>query len=77
MVLREALWMVVAGVLVGVPAALAAARLARGILYGIRPGDPAAVLIGVATLLVVGVCAGIVPARRAAAIDPIQTLRTE
>ena len=77
MVLREALWMVVAGVVVGVPAALAATRLARGILYGIRPGDPTAVLIGVAALLVVGVSAGLIPARRAAAIDPIETLRTE
>ena len=77
MVLREALWMVVAGVLVGVPAALAASRLARGILYGIRPGDPAAVLIGVAALLAVGLCAGLIPARRAAASDPMETLRTE
>jgi ABC-type antimicrobial peptide transport system permease subunit len=77
MVAREALLMVGAGVLIGGPASLAAARMTRSLLFGVRPEDPAVICFSVASLLAVGVCAGILPARRAAAIDPVQALRTE
>ena len=40
MVLRESLWMVAAGMVVGIPAALALTRLVRQALYGIEPNDP-------------------------------------
>jgi predicted permease len=77
MVLREVLLVVAAGVLISVPAALAATRLGRGILFGIRPEDPAVIVGSAAVLLAAGLCAGIVPALRAARIDPAQSLRTE
>ncbi len=77
MVLREALLMVAAGVLIGGPASLAAARMARTLLFGVRPQDPAVICFSIASLLAAGLCAGILPARRAAAIDPVQALRTE
>jgi len=77
MVVREALLMVGAGVLIGGPASLAAARMARSLLFGVRPEDPAVICLSIASLLAVGVCAGLLPASRAAAIDPVQALRTE
>ena len=64
------------GLAFGAVAAVAAARLTAGLLFDIRPGDPLAVL-GVAGLLLAAVAllACLVPARRAAAADPLATLR--
>ena len=57
--------------------ALAAARVLRGMLFGVAPNDPAT-LIGVAVLLgAVGVIACWLPAARAAAVDPAMALRAE
>jgi predicted permease len=76
-VLREALWMAVAGVTLGVGASFWLARFISAMLYGLKVADPitlggtAALLIGV-TLL-----AGIGPARRASRIDPLDALRHE
>ncbi len=57
--------------------ALAASRLLSGSLYGVEPADPA-VFGGVAAVLtLVGVAASWVPARRAAALDPVEALRAE
>ena len=77
MVLREVLLMVIAGVLLGAPASLAATRVGRSMLFGVRPGDPAVSALSIAILLAVGVSAGIVPALRAAHIDPMGSLRVE
>ena len=64
------------GLALGAVAAVAAARLAAGLLFDIRPGDPPAVL-GVAGLLLAAVAllACLMPARRAATADPLATLR--
>jgi predicted permease len=77
LVMREVLVVVGAGVALGVPAALALSRLVESQLYGIQPNDPAS--IALATLLLAGVAslAGYLPARRAAASDPVRALRTE
>jgi ABC-type antimicrobial peptide transport system permease subunit len=77
MVLRGALGQILAGLCLGVPAALFAGHLMTGMLYGVSGHDPIAI-IGAA--LVLGICAavaGFVPARRAASIDPMRALRTE
>jgi len=77
MVLRDGLWLVLAGVVVGVPAAIAGTRWMESRLFGVRPTDPAA-LAGAALLLAaVAALAGLVPARRASRIDPIAALREE
>jgi predicted permease len=77
LVMREVLAVVGAGVALGVPAALALSKLVQSQLYGIQPNDPAS--IALATLLLAGVAslAGYIPARRAAASDPVRALRTD
>jgi len=77
MVMRETLVLVVAGIAVGVPVALGAARLISSQLFGLGPADPltlvasALVLIGVASL------AGFLPARKASKVNPLTALRYE
>jgi predicted permease len=77
MVLREVSWMALAGVLLGVGAALGLARLVSAMLYGVKAWD-AVTLAGIAGLLMgIALLAGWGPARRAARIDPTQALRRE
>lgn len=65
------------GVALGIPGALAMARLMRGMLYGVGPSDPI-VFAGVAALLVtLAAVASYVPARRAIRIDPVVALKHE
>ncbi len=79
LVLRELL-RVAAGALVGVALAVAAGRGLEGLLYGLAPGSPQAVVAlatAVAVMMVVAVAAAWVPARRAARLDPAEVLRAE
>jgi ABC-type antimicrobial peptide transport system permease subunit len=77
MVLREVSWMALAGVVLGVGAALGVTRLVSSMLYGLKAWDPAT-LMGIAGLLMgIALLAGLGPARRAARIDPTQALRHE
>jgi predicted permease len=73
--LSESLHLICAGVLVGVPMALGAATLVRGLLYDIRGTDPW--VLGSACLVMVtaALVAGWLPATRAARIDPNATIR--
>lgn len=64
-----------AGVLVGLPAAAAAARVLESILFGVRPADPPTLAAVTTVLLAVGLIACWLPARRAARIDPMDVLR--
>jgi ABC-type antimicrobial peptide transport system permease subunit len=66
-----------AGVCVGLLVALAAGRLVAGFLYGIKPYDPLSLAIGVGAVTVAALLACYLPARRAAKVDPIVTLRYE
>ena len=77
LVLRGALGQTLAGLCLGIPAALLAAHLMASLLYDVSGYDPFAF---VGATLVLGICAaaaGFIPARRAASIDPMQALRTE
>jgi predicted permease len=76
-VLRETLVVVVAGIAAGIPLAWAATRLLKARLFALSPHDPATVVTAVASILVVTLVAGFVPARRASRVDPLVALRYE
>jgi ABC-type antimicrobial peptide transport system permease subunit len=76
-VLRDTLKLVVIGMLIGIPVALACARLLESQLYEVGPNDPLAISIGIGTLSLAALLAGYVPARRAARVDPLIALRCE
>ena len=65
------------GVLVGLPAAFILARLVRSRLYGVSAADPLTFVGAAVLMLGVALVAGLIPSRRAAAIDPATALRAE
>jgi predicted permease len=77
MVLRGALWQILIGLALGIPAALYAGYLMKSVLYGVGSYDPVALIVAPTVLLVCAAIAGFIPARRAATIDPMRALRTE
>jgi ABC-type antimicrobial peptide transport system permease subunit len=77
MVLRESMTLAVMGIIIGVPAALAASRLVNDILYGLKPTDPLTIASAAALLAAVALLAGYIPARRATMVDPVVALRYE
>jgi len=77
MVVREGFVLVVLGIALGIPAALAASRLVATMLYGLKPTDPVTMVACTLLMLVVAALAGYVPARRASRVDPMVALRHE
>ncbi len=77
MVLRETLFLVLAGLLIGVPAALLGARLISSQLFGLSATDPLTLIAAAIVLTLVALLAGYLPARRAARVNPLNALRYE
>ena len=77
MVLGESLVLVGVGVALGVAGVFAAGRLVTSLLFGIAPTDIATILQAVVVMLAVAGLAGYLPARRAAAVDPLVAIRCE
>jgi ABC-type antimicrobial peptide transport system permease subunit len=77
MVLRESLLISVAGIIVGVPLAIAGAQLMRSMLFGVMPGDSFSYFAALLGVTLVALIASAIPARRAASVDPIVALRYE
>jgi ABC-type antimicrobial peptide transport system permease subunit len=77
LVLRDVAGMVVAGVLIGTAAALTLSGLARSMLFGLTPTDPAAFVVAASVLGLTTLLAGWLPARRASRVDPLIALRQE
>jgi ABC-type antimicrobial peptide transport system permease subunit len=77
MVLRESLVPVIVGIVLGLCAAFALTRLVQGMYFGISPNDPLSIVVAVAALLLAAILASLLPARRAASIDPMNTLRSK
>jgi putative ABC transport system permease protein len=66
---------VLVGVVLGVAAAIALARLLGDLLFGVSPADPVVLTVATLTLLVAALLANWLPARRAAKTDPMLSLR--
>jgi ABC-type antimicrobial peptide transport system permease subunit len=77
MVVKEAAGLVSLGIVVGVPASLAASRLVSSQLFGVGPADPLTTATVVALMVVVSGLAALIPARRAAKVNPMTLLRFE
>jgi putative ABC transport system permease protein len=77
LILREALLLLGIGLAVGAGLALAAARTASSMLFGLKPYDPATLLFAISILALVAISASYIPARRAAGVDPMVALREE
>jgi len=77
MVLRESMLPVITGIAIGLPAAMASARLVRDQLFGLEPADPLTLCAAMLAIIGVAALAGYLPARRAARVDPMVALRYE
>jgi len=77
LVLREGLEPVVVGAIAGIAFAFGFARTVGSLLFQVSPYNPVLVSIAASTLLAVGIIACLLPARRAAAVEPMQALRRE
>jgi ABC-type lipoprotein release transport system permease subunit len=77
LLMRTGVLPLAAGVAAGLAGGAVAARLMQGMLYGIETFDALTFAAAVSVLLAVSLAAGLIPARRVAAVDPILTLRGE
>jgi ABC-type antimicrobial peptide transport system permease subunit len=77
LVLRQAGGLVVVGLILGLAGAAVVQHALASMLFGIRPGDPAFILIAAGLVVVAGLAAAYAPALRAASVDPAQALRSE
>ena len=77
MILRDSLVLVIAGLALGLPAALAGARAVQAVLFGIQPADPFTFVSTTVLLAAIGGAAAFLPARRASRLDPSRVLRSE
>jgi ABC-type antimicrobial peptide transport system permease subunit len=77
MIMRQTLVLLVAGVAIGLGFALWSNRLLHSFLYGVSASDPWTVCLAPMALVVAGLIAALVPARRAASVNPVDALRAE
>jgi len=77
MILREAFWLVIMGVFVGLIVAIMTMKLIASLLFGLGPSDPLTLVLATMLLLAIAALAGWLPAWRAARIDPVHALRHE
>lgn len=77
LVIRQGLWLVATGSLLGLAGAIAATRLLVGLMKGVQPKDPLTFGLVTLVLLLAASVASYLPARRAARVDPMIALRAE
>jgi ABC-type antimicrobial peptide transport system permease subunit len=77
MILKDSLLLTVAGVVLGIPLALLVGRVLTSSLYGVKPIDAVSYLVAIGGVAVVALVASVLPAGRAASVDPMKALRTE
>jgi putative ABC transport system permease protein len=77
MVMGESLVLVALGGFVGLAASLGFARVVEGLLYGVAPWDPASYALAATAVAACGLIASVIPAARAARLDPLRALQRE
>jgi predicted permease len=77
LVMVQAVWPVVIGVVVGIGLAIASRRLIAGMLFGVTVADPTVIGSVAALLITAAVAGGLVPGRRATRVNPVEALRAE
>ena len=77
LVMRRGLWQIAAGLVLGIAAAFPVTRIMSSLPIGVSPSDPNVFLVVGAVLACVGLFACWLPARRAAALDPVKAIRYE
>jgi len=77
MVLKESLWVLAFGLAAGIPLALFAVRPLHAMLYQMSPFDPLSLAFALGIMVLVSGIAALVPAQRAANVDPMRALRSE
>jgi ABC-type antimicrobial peptide transport system permease subunit len=76
-VLRDALWMVCAGLAIGAPLAFWGKRVAASLIPDLPVASPLPIVVAAAIMIAVGLIAAYLPARRAMRVDPLVALRFE
>lgn len=76
-ILRESMGVVLSGILIGIPPAIAGMRLIQSQLFGVKTADPSTIVGATVLLSAVAMVAGFLPARRASKVDPMVALRQE
>jgi putative ABC transport system permease protein len=77
LVLREAMLLLAVGLVAGVLIAFWAGRAAATLLFGLKPYDPVSMAAAIVLLTAIALLASYAPARRAAALEPMEALRDE
>jgi ABC-type antimicrobial peptide transport system permease subunit len=77
LVMREIVFLVIAGIAIGIPITVFGSRLVANMLYGLQGTDPVNFVVSVTLLLAVALFAGYFPAQRASKVDPMIALRYE
>jgi putative ABC transport system permease protein len=77
LVLTDVLWLAGIAIVVTLPIAVLLSRTVRSQLYNVSPADPVVMILGTLMVAVVAMLSALLPARRAATVEPMKTLRTE
>jgi ABC-type antimicrobial peptide transport system permease subunit len=76
-VLRNALTMILLGLVCGLAGAVALTRVVKGLLFEVSALDPLAFTVAAVAMTAIGLLAALIPANRAARVDPVTALRSE
>ena len=77
LVLTDVLWLAGIAIVVTLPVAVLLSRTVRSQLYGVSPADPVVLMVGTLMIAAVAMLSALLPARRAATLEPMKALRTE
>jgi ABC-type antimicrobial peptide transport system permease subunit len=77
LVLSDVLWLAGIAIVVTLPLAIMLSRTVRSQLYNVSPADPLVLFLGTLMVAAVALLSALLPARRAATVEPMKALRTE